>query len=159
MTGPDASASPAITVPCRYLTSRGGERVTVSLGTSGRPADMQALFRAGGWWEDDWNDALLDAIVAESFAFVTASMDDGSWVGMGRLISDGVSAAYLQDIVVLPAWEGQGIGSAIVGILLDICSSAGITWVGTIAGPQTEYFYRRFGFARMNSYTPMRYEK
>ena len=27
---------------------------------------------------------------------------DGRWIGMGRIISDGVSDAYLQDIIVLP---------------------------------------------------------
>lgn len=124
-----------------------------------RPADMRALFLAGGWWEDTWDDHYLEAIVRHSFAFVAAEVPDGSWVGMGRLISDGVSDAYLQDIVVLPEWEGQGVGSAIVQSLLDICHEQGIVWIGTIAGPQTEYFYRRFGFAKMNAYTPMRYER
>lgn len=126
---------------------------------SARPGDMQKLYQAGNWWEDDWDDQHLHAIVRMSFAFVAAEAPDGSWVGMGRLISDGVSDAYLQDIVVLPAWEGQGIGSAIVWYLLDICKKKGITWIGTISEPQTEYFYRKFGFARMNRYTPMRYER
>jgi len=124
-----------------------------------RPTDMRALYQAGGWWEDAWDDNYLAAIVKHSFAFVAAEIPDGSWVGMGRLISDGVSDAYLQDIVVLPEWEGQGIGSALVQSLLDICNERSIVWVGTIAQPQTEYFYRRFGFAKMNAYTPMRYEK
>ena len=124
-----------------------------------RPADMRALYLAGGWWEDAWDDQYLTAIVKQSFAFVAAEIPDGSWVGMGRLISDGVSDAYLQDIVVLPEWEGQGIGSALVQSLLDICNERGIVWIGTIAEPQTEFFYRRFGFAKMNAYTPMRYEK
>ena len=124
-----------------------------------RPADMRRLYEAGGWWEEGWDESHLSAIVTSSFAFVAAEDSAGSWVGMGRLISDGVSDAYLQDIVVLPEWEGRGIGSAIVQTLLDICINNGITWIGTIAEPQTEYFYRRFGFAKMNSYTPMRYEK
>lgn len=127
--------------------------------TDSRPADMKALYIAGGWWEDDWDDDYLSAVVSCSFAFVAALAPDGSWIGMGRLISDGVSDAYLQDIVVLPEWEGKGIGSSIVTILLDICRKSGIEWIGTIAGPQTEYFYRRFGFSKMNSYSPMRYER
>jgi GNAT superfamily N-acetyltransferase len=124
-----------------------------------RPADMRALYHAGDWDIEGWDDTHLDSIVRHSFAFVAAVIPDGSWVGMGRLISDGVSDAYLQDIVVLPEWQGQKIGSAIVSMLLKICENYGISWIGTIAGPQTEYFYRRFGLAKMNSYTPMRYEK
>jgi len=124
-----------------------------------RPDDMRALYAAGGWLEDDWDDEFLSSIVTSSFAFVAAQTPDGRWVGMGRLISDGVSDAYLQDIAVLPAWEGQSIGSAIVSMLVEICKNCGISWIGTIAGPQTEYFYRKFGFSRMNGYTPMRYER
>lgn len=77
---------------------------------------------------------------------------------MGRIISDGVSDAYLQDIVVLPDWRNRGIGTAIVKKLMTICMHSGIGWIGIIAAPETEYFYRRFGFAKMNGYTPMRYE-
>jgi GNAT superfamily N-acetyltransferase len=139
-----------IDLPCGIRVSR----VTV-----GRPPDMKNLFSAGGWWEEGWDEEYLSAIVSMSFAFVAAQAPDGTWIGMGRLISDGVSDAYLQDIVVLPEWEGKGIGTAIVTLLLRICNNSGILWIGTIAEPGTEYFYRRFGFARMNSYTPMRYER
>ena len=133
--------------------------VTVSQAIEPRPADMRELYRAGDWWDDSWDETYLSAIVEKGFAFVAAIAPDRTWIGMGRLISDGVSDAYLQDIVVLPSWEGNGIGSAIVRCLLSICKEKGIDWIGTVAGPETEYFYRRFGFARMNRYTPMRYER
>jgi GNAT superfamily N-acetyltransferase len=133
--------------------------VTVTRVRTAHPSEMRSLYEAGGWWEDEWNDEYLADIVARSYAFVVAVEPKGSWVGMGRLISDGVSDAYLQDIVVLPGWEGRGIGSALVRELLGICREHSITWIGVIAGPRTEYFYRRFGFAKMNGYIPMRYEK
>lgn len=119
---------------------------------------MRALFAAGGWWEPEWDDSVLRGIVSCSFAFVVARDIGDRWIGMGRLISDGVSDAYLQDIVVLPEWRGKGIGTAIVRTLLDICHVSGISWIGVIAEPETGYFYRRFGFSRMGGYTPMRYE-
>lgn len=78
---------------------------------------------------------------------------------MGRAISDSVSDAYLQDIVVLPEFQGKGIGSAIVSTLLSGCRSKGIDWIGVIAEPEAAYFYRKFGFARMGGYTPMRLER
>lgn len=119
---------------------------------------MRALFEAGEWWESDWDDAMLCDIVRHSYAFVAAISPDNRWIGMGRIISDGVSDAYLQDIVVLPEWRDKGIGTAIVKKLMDICAHAHIGWVGIIAEPKTEFFYRRFGFAKMGGYTPMRYE-
>lgn len=120
--------------------------------------DMRALLSAADWWEDEWDDSVLQAIVLKSYAFVVAKTPDGRWIGMGRILSDGVSDAYLQDIVVLLEWREKGVGTALVRRLMDICNDAGIGWIGIIAGPQTDFFYRRFGFSRMGGYTPMRYE-
>lgn len=120
--------------------------------------DMRTLLSAGDWWEDEWDDGVLKAIVQKSYAFIVAITPEGRWVGMARIISDGVSDAYLQDIVVLPEWREKGIGTGLVKRLMRICHDAGIGWVGVIAGPETEFFYRRFGFSRMGGYTPMRYE-
>lgn len=120
---------------------------------------MRLLYETGGWLEPSWTDSLLERIVRCSFAFVVAEDPSGAWVGMGRLISDGVSDAYLQDVVVRKEWQDLGIGTRIVKELLIICREHGIDWVGTIAGPEREFFYRRFGFARMGGYTPMRYER
>ncbi|HWQ65931.1 MAG TPA: GNAT family N-acetyltransferase [Methanospirillum sp.] len=132
--------------------------IRVSQVRTARPVDMKNLYLAGDWWEEGWDEEYLSAVVHSGFAFVAAKDLDGTWVGMGRLISDGVSDAYLQDIVVLPEYRGKGVGTAIVTCLLEICKDHGIGWVGTIAGPEAAFFYRRFGFAKMNGYTPMRYE-
>ena len=35
-------------------------------------------------------------------------------IGMGRLVGDGVMYWYLQEIIVLPQFQGQGIGTRIV---------------------------------------------
>lgn len=120
--------------------------------------EMRLLLRCGEWWEDYWDDSVLSVIVEKSFAFVVATDSDNRWIGMGRVISDGVSDAYLQDIVVLPEWREKGIGTALVKKMMTLCHDAGIGWIGIIANPNTEYFYRRFGFSRMGGYTPMRYE-
>lgn len=123
-----------------------------------RPDEMRQLLKAGDWWEEYWDDSVLITIVEHSFAFVIAKDNSDKWIGMGRVISDGVSDAYLQDIVVLPEWREKGIGTAIVRNLMKLCYDAGIGWIGIIAAPETEYFYRRFGFARMGGYTPMRFD-
>ena len=134
------------------------EGYSIEVATLCHPDEMRALFQAGDWWEPEWNDHILGEIVRQSFSFVVAVTPDNRWIGMGRIISDGVSDAYLQDIVVLPEWRDKGIGTALVHKLMNICKDANIGWIGVIAGPDTEYFYRQFGFARMGGYVPMRYE-
>ena len=80
-------------------------------------------------------------------------------VGMGRLVGDGVMYWYLQEIVVLPKYQGQGIGTAIVNKLLDYITEhtpeGNFTCVGLTAAEGKEGFYERFGFAKsrgMNKY-------
>jgi len=83
----------------------------------------------------------------------------GKAVGMGRVLSDGVSDAYLQDLVVLPAYRRQEIGKKIVRVLLEHCFSKGITWIGVIAEPGTDQFYQDLGFQPMHKYVPLLYTK
>jgi GNAT superfamily N-acetyltransferase len=78
---------------------------------------------------------------------------------MGRLISDGRSDAYIQDLVVLKEYRGSGIGKKLVKKLLDYCLSKGILWVGLIAEPDQDGFYFNLGFKPMKNYVPMKYQK
>ena len=116
------------------------------------------LYRAGGWWNETWDPAGLGALIAGSFAFAVA-VDPAAEraVGMGRVISDGVSDGYVQDLVVLPGYRGQGGGTMILSTLLDYCRSAGVTWVALVAEPGTEAFYTALGFRRMEEHIPMRW--
>ncbi len=116
------------------------------------------LYRAGGWWNEEWNPAGLCALITGSFAFAVAvDPVTGKAIGMGRVLSDGVSDAYIQDLIVLPGYRGRGIGTMILSALLDYCKSAGVTWVALVAEPGTEAFYTALGFRRMERHIPMRW--
>jgi GNAT superfamily N-acetyltransferase len=65
---------------------------------------------------------------------------------MGRAISDGVSDAWLQDIVVLKRYRGRGLGNAIIRKLVEHCKSRGLVWIGLVAEPGTKKFYEPLGF-------------
>src|SRR5208283_4222128 len=58
------------------------------------------LYRAGGWWQEQpaWR-AAIPQMVRGSFCFLLARAPDGRIVGMGRVISDGASDGYIQDVV------------------------------------------------------------
>jgi len=83
---------------------------------SSAPTDaVVGLYQAGGWWhEDPVNRTIIPQMIRGSFCFLVAREPDGRVVGMGRVISDGVSDAYIQDVVVLDACRGRGIGREIV---------------------------------------------
>lgn len=118
------------------------------------------LYRAGGWWKHDWYASQIPVLIRSSFAFAVA-IDSNSkkTVGMGRVISDGISDAYIQDLVTLPEYRRLGIGTKIVGTLIDFCKKNHIGWIALIAEPGTEKFYTPLGFSRMTDYVPMLLEE
>ena len=78
---------------------------------------------------------------------------------MGRSISDGVSDAYIQDVVVMPSHRGQGVATQIIKRIVDRLKSDGIGWIGLIAERNTQNLYNPIGFEPMADSTPMLYRK
>ena len=127
--------------------------------TSWDTGEVLALYRSAGWWHDGEDDpAQVPGIIRGSLFFVVAvERTSGRAVGMGRAISDGVSDAYIQDLVVLPEYRGRGIGRAILRKILAACEGRGIGWIGLIAEKKTDDFYRRLGFVVEKGDVPMMY--
>jgi ribosomal protein S18 acetylase RimI-like enzyme len=116
------------------------------------------LYKEGGWWKDSYDKAGIPALIKGSYAFVVAvDQKTKKSVGMGRVISDGVSDAYIQDVVVLTSYRGQNLGKKIVQTLVDYCVSKGISWIGLIAEPGSSQFYTSLGFKPMEDHIPMLY--
>ena len=122
--------------------------------------DIVELYKAGGWWKESYAPSGIDSLIKGSYAFaVVVDKKLGKTIGMGRIISDGVSDAYIQDLVVLPEYRDKGIGREIVKTLINHCKKKGIHWVGLIAEPDQDGFYSNLGFKQMKNYIPMKYEK
>jgi GNAT superfamily N-acetyltransferase len=113
-------------------------------------SEVVELYKAGGWWLDHYTTEGLDDLIKGSFAFaVVIDKNTGQAVGMGRAISDGVSDAWLQDIVVLKDFRGMGLGRAITKKLLEYCMARGLVWVGLVAEPGSRKFYEPLGFEKL----------
>lgn len=78
------------------------------------------------------------------------AISKNSVVGMGRFVGDGSMYWYLQEIIVLPEYQGLGIGTSIVNYLLEYIKrnteDGAFTSVGLTAAEGKESFYERFGF-------------
>jgi GNAT superfamily N-acetyltransferase len=122
------------------------------------PVEIEQMYRVAGWWKEEYDASELPRLIRSSFVFIVAlNVATGKAAGMGRAISDGISDAYLQDLVVLPEYRNLGVGTRIVKALVEACISRGITWIALIAEPGTENFYLPNGFSPMTGYVPMRY--
>ncbi len=121
--------------------------------------DVVDLYRAGGWWEETpHNREIIPGMIKGSFCFLIAT-HNGRPVAMGRVISDGYSDGYIQDLVVKPAYRGQGIGKELVRRLTAVCLAKGLDWVGLIAERDTQPFYEGLGFQPMNGDQPMLFHR
>lgn len=115
------------------------------------------LYREGGWWEEnEKNRQVIPGMIKGSFCFITASYR-GKLVGMGRVISDGASDGYIQDLIVLREFRGMNIGKEITVRLVRYCLDRGLEWVGLIAETDTVAFYQNLGFQVLKGFKPMVY--
>ncbi len=133
-----------------------GDEIVVQLVRSWDNDEIADLYRAGGWWKEEYDPAALGSLIRGSFSFAVAvDTKTGKAVGMGRVISDGVSDGYIQDLVVHPDYRKSGIGRKMVSVLVDQCVRSGVTWIALIAEPDTEIFYQPLGFKPMEGHIPM----
>jgi GNAT superfamily N-acetyltransferase len=132
------------------------DNIAIQLVHSWDEVEIANLYRAGGWWKEEYDPEELPRLIKGSFLFAVAvNIKTGRAVGMGRVISDGVSDGYIQDLVVLPEYRKTGIGTQIVSTLVKKCIELGISWIGLIAEPDTEKFYLPSGFHPMEGHTPL----
>ncbi len=122
-----------------------------------KPEAVVDLYMDAGWWEEGWSEEVIPAMVKGSFRFL-ALFAGNELVGMGRALSDGVSDAYIQDIVVRSDYRGQGWGKKIVARLVKELRACGIDWIGLIGAPGTESFYEKLKFSEMPKFVPMKYQ-
>jgi spermidine synthase len=111
------------------------------------PAEpLVELYQLGGWWRElPRAREKLPALIRGSFCFLVA-LEGEKLIGMGRALSDGVSDAYIQDVIVHPEYRGRGIGLEIVRRLKDYCIEQELGWIGLVAENGTVPFYKRLGF-------------
>ena len=122
--------------------------------------DIVELYKIGGWWKDYYDDSSIKDLIKGSFAFAVAiDTISKKTIGMGRLISDGISDAYIQDLIVIPSFRKKGIGKKIAQKLIDYCKKKNISWLGLISEPEQDEFYKKLGFKIMERYTPMLFKE
>jgi ribosomal protein S18 acetylase RimI-like enzyme len=133
-------------------------KIEIRVVKSWRSTDIIQLYKSGGWWKESYDPQGIPSLITGSLFFAVAvDISTDIAVGMGRVISDGVSDAYIQDTVILPEYRSLHLGKQLVQTLVEKCRSKGINWIGLIAEPGTESFYEHLGFRKMKDHVPLLY--
>lgn len=88
------------------------------------------------------------AAAVRGASWVISAWDGERLVGLARGLSDDVSVFYLQDILVAPDWQGQGIGLAMLTAGLARYAHVRQKVLLTDATPATAGFYQALGYRR-----------
>ena len=118
-------------------------------------ADAAALYRDAGWIGEEDSTDFIPEVLKNSFCVVGA-FHRGRMIGMMRALSDGVSDAYLLDMVVLTEFRGHGIAAQILDCIVTHLKGLGIDWIVCISVPGVEKLYLRRG-ETMEKHTPIRF--
>jgi len=114
-------------------------------------AALVALYRAVGWSAAEKPQRLRQGLL-NSDALVTA-WDGARLVGLGNALSDGHLVVYYPHLLVHPDYQGQGIGRRLVERLMT--RYRGFHQQLLVADGGAVEFYRRCGFERAGSTTPL----
>lgn len=103
------------------------------------------LYRSVGWTAYTKNPIELKTALNNSLLTI-AAINENKLVGLIRVVGDGVSIIYIQDLLVLPSYQGQGIGTHLVKQVLVKFQAVRQKVLLTIDEPGTRFFYEKCGF-------------
>ena len=127
--------------------------VTLDIAAGEIPArdELAELYEAVGWVAYTRDLDALDRALQGSSLVVTARRD-GRLVGLARIVSDGATIAYLQDILVRPEEQRRGVGRRLVTAALAPFESVRQKVLLTDDDPGQRAFYESLGFAETHDF-------
>lgn len=78
-----------------------------------------------------------------------AVYEDDKLIGYIDSVSNGVTDAYIQDLMVCPAYQGKGIGTALMDKMIEYLKEKRIYMISVVYEEGLKPFYERFGFYNM----------
>jgi GNAT superfamily N-acetyltransferase len=118
-----------------------------------RPAreELIELYDAVGWTTYTIDPDLLVAALAGSTRVVTARYGE-DLLGLARVISDGATIAYLQDVLVRPELQREGVGRQLVQAALEPFERVRQKVLLTDDEPRQRAFYESLGYTELREH-------
>ena len=115
--------------------------------------ELAGLYDAVGWVAYTRDLDSLERAMQGSSHVVTARRG-GRLVGLARVVSDGATIAYLQDVLVRPEEQGNGVGRRLVTEVLAPFETVRQQVLLTDDEPGQRAFYESLGFAEIRDLDP-----
>lgn len=116
------------------------------------------LYGDVSWTAYTSNPSKLEQAISNSLKVWTA-WDDDLLVGLARVVGDSSTIIYIQDILVLQAYQKKGIGSQLLKIILDEYKDIRQIILLTDDTDKTIKFYEKNGFTKVSKYKSVAFMK
>ena len=103
------------------------------------------LYESVGWTNYTSNPDMLENAYKNSLKILGA-YEDEKLLGIIRVVGDGHSIIFIQDILILPEYQHQGIGTALIQAILEMYSHVYQKSLMTDNTEKTIGFYKSLGF-------------
>ena len=113
-----------------------------SLNETVSPKDLADLREAVGWNRMEREYADPRTASDEHIAVYR----DGRLIGYVGCVSNGVTDAYIRDLMVHPAAQGRGIGTELMRRMIARLKEEGVCVISVLYEESLQPFYARFGF-------------
>lgn len=107
--------------------------------------DLSDLRESVGWnrMESEYSNPLMTSY------YHIAVYEDGKLVGYIDSVSNGVTDAYIQDLMVHPDYQGKGLGTELMNQMIAYLKENRIYIISVVFEESLKPFYDRFGFSSM----------
>lgn len=75
---------------------------------------------------------------------------DDLQVGFARVVTDSATFAYLCDVFILPAWQGQGLGKWLIECVVSYLDEQGVNWTMLATRDAHELYGEYGGFQKLH---------
>ena len=111
-------------------------------------AEILGLYASVGWTAYTDDPAALRNGFANSL-LTLAAYEEAALAGLIRVVGDGHTIVFVQDILVRPQFQRRGIGSALLQAVLNRYAGVRQIELLTDGTPETAAFYRSMGFREL----------
>ena len=113
--------------------------------------EILSIYTAVGWTAYTENPAALKAGYENSL-LILAAYEGDELQGIIRVVGDGQTIVFIQDILVFPDKQRKGIGTALIKAILERYENVRQIELATDNTPKTVEFYKSMGFHEMSEY-------
>ncbi|MFE6170470.1 GNAT family N-acetyltransferase [Viridibacillus arvi] len=106
---------------------------------------LKNLYNDVGWTAYTKDIELLQQALLQSLEVVSA-WDNHNLVGLIRIVGDGLTIIYIQDILVLNEYQNKGIASQLIQDVMSRYESVRQKVLLTEEAPDVRHFYEKQGF-------------